>query len=94
MLEFIENLRKKKEPKSVLGLSYRPMSGVVKENPPRPLIIDLDMLSMSAYHLFHVKIYFLRFLFLQLWLLVGDARFNACFALLQKYVERNGGEKC
>ena len=57
MLELIESLKKGKELKSVLGLSYRSASGVVKENPPRPPIIDLDVLPMPAYHLLPMSKY-------------------------------------
>jgi len=57
MLELVESLKKREEPKSVLGLSYRSKSGVIKENPPRPPIMDLDALPIPAYHLLPMSKY-------------------------------------
>ena len=56
MHELIKSLEKRIEPKDVLGLTYR-VNGVIKRNPPRPPIKDLDSLPMPAYHLLPMERY-------------------------------------
>jgi len=57
MLELVKSIKKGEEPKSVLGLSYRAKSGVIKENRPRPPLMNLDALPMPAYHLLPMSKY-------------------------------------
>lgn len=57
MLELVRSIKKGEEPKSVLGLSYRAKSGVIKENHPRPPLMNLDALPMPAYHLLPMSKY-------------------------------------
>ena len=51
MLQLVHCIEKGEEPHKILGLSYRSRSGIVKENPPRPPIMNLDELPPPAYHL-------------------------------------------
>ena len=57
MLELVKSIKNGEEPKSVLGLSYRAKSGVIKENRPRPPLMNLDALPMPAYHLLPMSKY-------------------------------------
>jgi len=55
-LDLVRTLEKNVEPKEVLGLTYR-WKDVVKRNPSRPFIQDLDSLPLPAYHLLPMEKY-------------------------------------
>lgn len=55
-LDLVRALERNVEPKKVLGLTYR-SGDVIKKNPPRPFIRDLDGLPLPAYHLLPMEKY-------------------------------------
>ncbi|RLG07491.1 MAG: B12-binding domain-containing radical SAM protein, partial [Thaumarchaeota archaeon] len=48
--ELLKRLRKGRSPEDVLGVTYR-KNDIIKDNPPRPLIRDLDSIPIPAYDL-------------------------------------------
>jgi len=54
--ELIESLDKKRDPSNILGLSIN-MHGRIKNNPPRPLINDIDNIPMPSYDLLPMEKY-------------------------------------
>jgi len=54
--ELIESLDKNKDPSNILGLSIN-MGNKIKNNPPRPLIKDVDAIPMPSYDLLPMEKY-------------------------------------
>jgi radical SAM superfamily enzyme YgiQ (UPF0313 family) len=52
VVELVDFIEKKLEPKGVLGVTYKNSEGVLVKNPERPFITDLDSIPFPAYHLF------------------------------------------
>lgn len=55
--ELVNKLKKGKDVKDVLGITFRNSAGEIIENPPRPFIEDLDSLPLPAWHLVNMDCY-------------------------------------
>ena len=55
--ELVEALRQKKSPEGIKGVSWLDSEGKIVNNPPRPLIKDLDALPFAARHLLDGRTY-------------------------------------
>lgn len=54
--DILDILNKKKEPKEVLGIAYRKENGIMN-NPPQPLIMDIDTIPEPAWDLLPMEKY-------------------------------------
>ncbi len=56
LIDLINHVEEKKKLDSVQGIAFR-KNGKTKINPPRPLIENVDFITMPAYHLFNIEHY-------------------------------------